>query len=124
MTPKNPTIESPTLMSPVSPPHKLPIYTDGDDEGKSPRPSLSAILFKHKNALNLKTVAAVVKENSRKPKPKEDPHNQSTQATEMGEDDVESRFNDKDWHRINAMVKDVTKFSLPLVTSCNRESLA
>ena len=73
------------------------------------KPKLSDIIFKHRNQLKLKTVANLVKENARKTN-KLNPERltTSTQATdEGGHEETEQKFNEQNWKKITAMVKDV-----------------
>lgn len=105
--PKQPTIESPLKLNSLESSHRIDHIDIEDDSKLFIKPKLSDILLKHKTTLNLKTVAAVLKENSKRPK--EELHNYSTQATETVEEHMNSnaKSNEKDWQRMNSMIKDV-----------------
>ena len=69
---------------------------------------LADLILKHKAALNLRTVANVLKEHGKK-KSKKDNHFSGTQITEPVEEEPFSprTMEDSEWRRVNAMVKDV-----------------
>ena len=82
-----------------------------DEEKKTDEKArLSQILLKHSKELKLKTVAKVVKENTRQSsRYNHHLHDTSTQATDAAiEERIETEFNEKKWKSINLMVKEVT----------------
>lgn len=100
---------SPTYSGLPESPLRKPTDFDADEDSKpSEKPKLNEILLKHRNVLKLKTVANVVKENARRNQ-KEGLDPKSTRAnTERGADEeLEAKFNEDTWRRINSMVKDV-----------------